>query len=77
MQTFKCIFLGKKQTDAVAKKKDRGSKVVKVLMFKLQLPAAGFDGLLKKPFKEILRFTHKTCQSEWRAASPCATQRRD
>lgn len=35
-------------------------------MLKLQLPAAGLDGLLKKPLKE--GFTHKTRQSEWRAA---------
>lgn len=59
------------------KEKDGRSKDVRVLMFKLQDPAAGSDGLLKKPFKEIMLFPHKMCQRERRAASACGTQRRD
>lgn len=56
----------------------KGRRSLKVLMSKLQLPAVGcFDGLLKKPFKEILHFAHRKYQSEWRAASACETQRRD
>lgn len=66
-----------KKTVAVVQKRRR-SKVLKVLMSKLQLPAVGcFDGLLKKPFKEILHFAHRKYQSEWRAASACETQRWD
>lgn len=36
-----------------------------------------FDGLLKKPFEEILHFAHRTYESEWRAARTCETLKSD